>query len=331
MHYKDGYSLCLSHIQPRAPYDFYHPYDFLPVRPNEAPVGNLRRCCSRGHIRLRARTIWHDCTLMVWSNDSQDSMGTPCGARTGIVRALHGNLQCSSYPTGPVRGPCGTHKGAVRQPYGHVRKLTQRELSKLPHGHRIWPYGARMQTPQGLFTGSLQYLNPYGARKLIMHALKLYGPRTGRQNSYGAALGPCVDVRFLFKTAREQPVRGPGVLCDWGIRQGALLFFKVHHQISRSYRLKISDLNQVWVRFLGWSQLPNLSDLPCLFSCKMIKQNQLENHLVLLYNFCEAPFLLVKHTVTWISWNWPSYCCWFHCKDTESKKQQSLTYMENLW
>ena len=35
----------------------------------------------------------------------------------------------------------------------------------------------------------------------------------------------------------------------------------------------------------------------------MIKQNQLENHLVLLCNFCEAHFLLVKRTVTWISWN----------------------------
>ena len=37
-----------------APYDYWHPYDFLPVRPSEAPVGVLRRCCSRGHIRLRA-------------------------------------------------------------------------------------------------------------------------------------------------------------------------------------------------------------------------------------------------------------------------------------
>ena len=70
---------------------------------------------------------------------------------------------------------------------------------------------------------------------------------------------------------------------------------------------KISDLNQVWVRLLGWSQLSNPSDLPYLFSCKMIKQNQLENHLVLLCHSCEAPFLLVKHTVTWISWNWHSY------------------------
>ena len=60
---------------------------------------------------------------------------------------------------------------------------------------------------------------------------------------------------------------------------------------------KVSDLNQVRVRLLGWSQLSNPSDLPYLFSCKMIKQNQLQNHLVLLCHFCEAPFLFVKHTV----------------------------------
>ena len=73
---------------------------------------------------------------------------------------------------------------------------------------------------------------------------------------------------------------------------------------------KISDLNQVWacwVSLLGWSQLSNPSDLPHLFSCKMIKQKQLENHLVLSCHFCEAPFLLVKRPVTWISWNWHSY------------------------
>ena len=33
---------------------------------------------------------------------------------------------------------------------------------------------------------------------------------------------PWVDVRFLFKTAREQPVRGPGVWCDWGIKWSTL-------------------------------------------------------------------------------------------------------------
>ena len=154
------------------------------------------------------RTIWHDCTLVVWSNNSQDSLGlygpgpvrTSYGPRTEIFNVFH-----------ILRHPCGTRKGPVRQPYGHVRELTQPELAKLPHGHRIWPYVARMdplRAPQGLFTGCLRCLNPYGVRKLIMHALKLYGSRTGRQNSYGSARG--VDVRFLFKTAREQPVRGPG-------------------------------------------------------------------------------------------------------------------------
>ena len=159
---------------------------------------------------------------MVWSNNHQDFIWSPCGARAG-VRAPHGNLRCSSYPTGSVRGPCGTHKAAVRRPYGHVRELTQPEFAKIPHGRRMWPYGPRtgpVRSPHGLFMGCLWYLNPYGARKLIMHALKLYGPRTGRQNSYGATRAPYgppwVDVRFLFKTAREQPVRDPGVWCDWG-------------------------------------------------------------------------------------------------------------------
>ena len=92
------------------------------------------------------------------------------------VRAPQGNFQCFSYPT------------------GHVRELMQPKLTKIPHGRLIWPYRARtgpLRSPHGLFKGCLGSQNPYGARKLIMHALKLYGPCTGRQNSYGAALGPC--------------------------------------------------------------------------------------------------------------------------------------------
>ena len=116
-----------------VPYDFYHPYDFLPVKPSEAAEG----------ILYGTRTAWHGCILMVCMNNSQNSTGTPCGARAGIVRAPQGNLQCFSYPTGLVRGPCVTHKGAVRRPYGHARKLAQPELAKIPHGRRIWPYGPR--------------------------------------------------------------------------------------------------------------------------------------------------------------------------------------------
>ena len=152
------------------------------------------------------RTIWHDCTLMVWSNNSQDSMGTPCGARTGIVRAPHENLQCFSYPTGPVRGPCGTRKGAVRQPYGHVNLgIDTTRIGKTPARASYLtvrdPYGRR----RGCSRAVLQYINSYGARKLIMHALKLYGPRTGRQNSDGPVSGRTIFVQNSPGTARTGP------------------------------------------------------------------------------------------------------------------------------
>ena len=49
-------------------------------------------------------------------------------------------------------------------------------------------------------------------------------------------------------------------------RRHALLIFGVIHQISRSHRRKIYDLNPIWVRLLGWLQLSNPSDLPCSLS-----------------------------------------------------------------
>ena len=82
--------LCLSHIQPRAPYDFYHPYDFLPVRPSEAPEGFLRRCCSSGHIRLRAPyalTRLYTYGLVEWfARLHECPVRCPYGHRTGPTR-----------------------------------------------------------------------------------------------------------------------------------------------------------------------------------------------------------------------------------------------------
>ena len=46
--------------------------------------------------------------------------------------------------------------------------------------------------------------------------------------------------------------------------RGAFLFFEVIHQISRSHGLKIDDLDQIWARLLGQSQLSNPLDLLCL-------------------------------------------------------------------
>ena len=112
------------------------------------------------------------------------------GPRKGIFNVFH-----------ILRGPCGTRKGAVRHPYGHVRELVQPELTNIPHGRCIWSYGVRtdpLWSPHGLFTGCLGYQNPYGARKVIMHALKLYGPRTGGNIRTAPGNSP--------RTAR----RGPG-------------------------------------------------------------------------------------------------------------------------
>ena len=86
---------------------------------------------------------------------------------------------------GTRTGPCRAHSGGVRHPYGHGKGIDKLEFAKIPHGCRMWPYGP-LVVPHGLFMGCLWSLNPHGARKLIMHVLKLYGPCMGRKNSYGA-------------------------------------------------------------------------------------------------------------------------------------------------
>ena len=127
-------------------------------------------------------------------------------------------LMPQSHPTtGPLRespmffisygtriGPCGTRNGAVRYPYGHVRELTQPEFEKIPHGRRMWPYGP-LVVPHGLFMGCLWFRNPHGARKLIMHALKLYGSCTGRQNSYGATRVSYGSREWTYDFCLKQP------------------------------------------------------------------------------------------------------------------------------
>ena len=134
----------------------------------------------------------------------------------------------------------GTRAGPARHLYGQVRELTLPEFAKIPHGRRMWPYGARagpLRSPHGLFTGYLRSLNPYGDRKLIMHALKRQGHECG---GTGLVRAPWVDVRFLFKTAREQPDNSPygrGVWCDWSI-SGAM---------KRGLTAPSHYLNQCWL------------------------------------------------------------------------------------
>ena len=131
--------LCLSHIQPRAPYDFYYPNDFLPVRPSEMPVGILNVgavlmvTSGYGH-----RTAWHGCILMVWLNNSH-------------VRAPYGNLQCFSYPTGPVRGPQGCRTPPLRTRKGidttRIGKNPARASYFAVRGHRLFKISKPVRGP----------------------------------------------------------------------------------------------------------------------------------------------------------------------------------------
>ena len=170
------------------------------------------------------RTTCHGCSIMFWSNNSQN----PHGPRAVPIRASYGPRTWISNVLRTLRGPHGARAGPARVPYGALtgtlRNWHNHNLQKSRTGVVCGRTGP-VRASHGLFTGCLSSLNPYGARKLIMHALKLYGPRTGGQNSYGAARDPWVDVRFLFKTAREQPVRGPGVWCDWGITRDYFEFY----------------------------------------------------------------------------------------------------------
>ena len=142
--------------------------------------------------------------------------------------------------TGPVWDPQGCRAATLRTRKGNDTT----RIGKTPARASYLAVRARtdpLRAPQGLFTGSLQYLNPYGARKLIIHALKLYGPRTGRQNSYGAARGRSgpvsgrtIFVQISLGTAREQPERGPGVWCDWGITYEIATDLMSHEWVDKS-------------------------------------------------------------------------------------------------
>ena len=109
---------CLSHIQPGAPYDFYHPYDFLPVRPSDVPVGILRWCCSRGHIRLQppyGLTRLYTYGLVEWfAGHHGYPVRYPYGHRAGPARESSMFFISYGTRTGPVRDPQGRRTPPLR-------------------------------------------------------------------------------------------------------------------------------------------------------------------------------------------------------------------------
>ena len=65
----------------------------------------------------------------------------------------------------------------------------------------------------------------------------------------------------------------------WSIEEVPCCFPSIH-QISRSHRTKkITDLDQIWARLLGRSQLSNPSDLPCLCGIRCTIPSGARNNL----------------------------------------------------
>ena len=127
-----------------------------------------------------------------------------CGPRTGNFNVFH----ILRDPYGARAGPTRVSYGALTDTQGNWHKQNWQKSRTVVVSCRTGP----VRFPYGLFTGCLKYLNPYGARKLIMHALKLYGPRTGRQNSYGAARAPCGPREWTYNFCSKQPVNSPGTV-----------------------------------------------------------------------------------------------------------------------
>ena len=120
------------------------------------------------------------------------------GPRTGIFKVFH--ILWDSY---------GARAWPARVPYGPLTDTQENRHNQSWQNPARASYLVVLRGPYGPHTGCLLYLNPYGARKLIMHVLKLYGPRTGRQNPNGAARGPCGHREWTYDFCSKQPGNSP--------------------------------------------------------------------------------------------------------------------------
>ena len=129
-------ALCLSHIQPQAPCEFYHPYDFLPVRPSEAPVGILRRA-PYGLTRL------HTYGLVEFAGLHGYPVRCPYGHRTGPARESSKIFISYGARAWPARVPYGALTDTQGNWHNHNWQKSRTGVVfgrtgpvRAPHGHR---------------------------------------------------------------------------------------------------------------------------------------------------------------------------------------------------
>ena len=116
--------------------------------------------------------------------------------------------------TGPVRDPQGCRTAHLRTRKGIAATRICKNPTRASHEAVRDPYGP-LVVPARVVHGLFTIFKPVRARKLIMHALKLYGTRTGRQNSYGVARVPCGSREWTYAFSSKQPRSSP-----YGVRAG---------------------------------------------------------------------------------------------------------------
>ena len=120
----------------------------------------------------------------------------------------------SDTSVGILRQCCSRGHIRLRPPCGLTRLYTYYGLVEWFAGLHGYPVRCTCGHRTGPARESSMFFISYGIRTGPYGEAKFVRRRTGPVRA------PWVDVRFLFKTAREQPVRGPAVWCDWGINIG---------------------------------------------------------------------------------------------------------------
>ena len=139
-------------------------------------------------------------------------MCCPYGSRTGP--AWESQMFFISYGIRTV--PMQDLQGWRKAPLPACKRIDTTRICKNP----AWASYVVVRGQYGPPVGSAQVVHrvfmiskPVRGRKLIMHALKLYGEAKFVRRRTSPIQAPWVDVQFLFKTAREQPGNNPGTTC----------------------------------------------------------------------------------------------------------------------
>ena len=127
---------------------------------------------------------------------------TPHGPRAVPVRESQMFFTPYGIRTGPVRNPQGCRAAPLRARKGIDTTIICKNPTRASY--------VAVRAPHGLFTGCLSFLNPYGARKLLMHALKTLRAPYGKAKFVRRRTGP-VSGRTIFAQNSPGTTRtGPG-------------------------------------------------------------------------------------------------------------------------